>query len=107
MTATLPGTTTLMVVEMGRVGCEESKVSSRDGRRCSYCDGFGLDRIRIGVLAHGFLYLSDCDSLFLTGQLSSNYQTIMETQLFDMNTVPLCGRFLAPLPSTRHNTLTK
>ena len=41
-----------------------------------------------GVLAHGFLYLSDCDSLFLTGQLTSNYQPIMETQLFDKNTVP-------------------
>ena len=39
MTATLPGTTTLMVVEMGRVGCEVSKVSSRDGRRCGECDG--------------------------------------------------------------------
>ena len=100
MTATLPGTTTLMVVEMGRVGCEVSKVSSRDGRRFSDCDGVGLDRISIGVLAHSFLYLSDCDSLFLTGQLTSNYPTIMETQLFDKNTVPLCGRFLAPLPST-------
>ena len=67
MTATLPGTTTLMVVEMGRVGCEVSKVSSRDGRRFSDCDGVGLDRISIGVLAHSFLYLSDCDSLFLPG----------------------------------------
>ena len=55
MTATLPGTTTLMVVEMGRVGCEVSKVSSRDGRRFSDCDGVGLDRISIGVLAHSFL----------------------------------------------------
>ena len=45
MTATLPGTTTLMVVGMGRVGCEVSKVSSRDGRRCGECDGVGLNGI--------------------------------------------------------------
>jgi len=34
---------------------------------CSCCDfdGVGLDGIGSGLLAHGFLYLSDCNSFFL------------------------------------------